>query len=543
MTELPRIGMLWMEGALSWLEQLCVVSFRDAGHEVVLYHYGPLQNVPDGIALANAAEILPREGGGLAHARTGSPALHSDLFRYRLLAREPGMIWADTDAYCLRPFTTETGHFHGWESDKHINGGVLGLPADSATLSALLAFTSDEFAIPPWYDDATKTEYAQRAAQGDPVHASEMTWGVWGPHALTHFLHATGEVAHSFPRHVLYPFTFADRRKMLKRRVEEAEYLKPDTLSVHFYGRRMRKRLVEREDGLPPSGSLIGRLVEKHGVDPAQAPLPVAAPVVVEEEHGRVEAVPDEAPTDWPVEQPPAEQIAKRHARMTKRAQDWLDQNLGGQFRRTCTVCRYEGRFAPYRNLLDARCPSCNSRPHHRLFVLWLMETRPIDETTRLLHFAPEWGLRPILQWMTPNYTSADIGDRGDLQIDIEATGLPNDAYNAIICHQVIEHVDDAKALAEMYRMLAPGGFAVLTTPVVEGWDETYENPAIETRAGRILHFGQGDHTRFYGRDFRDRIRAAGFELEEYTAVEPHVAAHALDRGGKLFIARKPSAT
>ena len=34
----------------------------------------------------------PREGGGLAHARTGSPALHSDLFRYRLLAREPGNI-------------------------------------------------------------------------------------------------------------------------------------------------------------------------------------------------------------------------------------------------------------------------------------------------------------------------------------------------------------------------------------------------------------------------------------------------------------------
>ena len=53
-----QIAALWMEGKLSFLEQLCLKSFVDAGHHVKLYHYGPLENVPDGMELANAEEVL-----------------------------------------------------------------------------------------------------------------------------------------------------------------------------------------------------------------------------------------------------------------------------------------------------------------------------------------------------------------------------------------------------------------------------------------------------------------------------------------------------
>lgn len=275
-----RIGMLWVEGPLSYLEQLCVVSFRDAGHPVTLYTYGTVTNIPEGIDVAPADAILPRTN-FLKHERTGSPALHSDLFRYHLLAVQERMIWADTDAYCLRSFETETGHFHGWESDKHVNGGVLGLPADSATLRALLDFTADEFAIPTWYGEAYAAELRAAAGRGTPVHAGEMPWGVWGPHALTHFLHETGEVRHSLPRHALYPFSFKQRRMMLAPGLDTSPYILPGTFSVHFYGRRMRKRLIEKEaGGVPHPDSLIGRLLAKHGIDPAAAPIPApAAPV------------------------------------------------------------------------------------------------------------------------------------------------------------------------------------------------------------------------------------------------------------------------
>lgn len=40
-----------------------------------------------------------------------------------------------------------------------------------------------------------------------------------------------------------------------------------------------------------------------------------------------------------------------------------------------------------------------------------------------------------------------------------------------------------------------------------------------------------------FGHDFRDRLKAPGFEVEEFTAVEPYVSRHALIRGEKSFYA------
>ncbi|MGB0927207.1 MAG: glycosyltransferase family 2 protein [Pikeienuella sp.] len=260
-----QIGALWVEGPLSFLEQLCLKSFVDAGHHTILYKYGDVTNIPDGIEVRDANEVLPQTG-FLTHERTGSPALHSDLFRYKMLEKGDRIIWADTDAYCVKAFETPNGHFYAWESKRHVNGGVLGLPPDSETLRELLEFTSDEFAIPPWYDDERKAEYEAAAARGEPVHAGEMTWGVWGPHAVTHFLQKTGEIKYALPRHALYPFTFKERRKMLKRETKMEDYVFDDTYSIHFYGRRMRKRIAEAEGGRPRRWSPIGRLMKKHGI-------------------------------------------------------------------------------------------------------------------------------------------------------------------------------------------------------------------------------------------------------------------------------------
>ena len=267
-----RIAALWIGGDLSYLEQLCLKSFLDAGHHLTLYSYEPIGNAPDGVAHADARDILPLTG-FLRHGRTGSPALHSDLFRYHLLAKCDRTIWADTDAYCVKRFTTETGHFFAWESETGVNGGVLGLPKDSEALRRLLDFTSDEYAIPPWYGGKYRKELEARKAAGDPVHAGEMPWGVWGPHALTHFLGETGEIRHALPRATLYPFEYKDRRLLLRPGVDESAYVTGETCSIHFYGRRMRSQLLAKWDGVPRPRSLVGRLMRKHGIDPAAAPI------------------------------------------------------------------------------------------------------------------------------------------------------------------------------------------------------------------------------------------------------------------------------
>jgi hypothetical protein len=76
------------------------------------------------------------------------------------------------------------------------------------------------------------------------------------------------------PRVALYPFAYEDRRLMLKPGVPVADYVTDETYSIHFYGRRMRARILEKEEGgVPRPRSLVGQLLRKHKIDPAAAPL------------------------------------------------------------------------------------------------------------------------------------------------------------------------------------------------------------------------------------------------------------------------------
>ncbi len=272
------------------MEQLCLKSFVDAGHHVRLYTYGKVQHIPNGIEVADANDVLPMDS-AIRHTRTGSPAPQADRFRYHMLAQQDDIIWADTDAYCVQPFTTESGHFHGWESEHHVNNGVLGLPPDSDTLRELIDFTSDEYAIPEWLPAAERRRLEEAKDAGSPVGVGDQAWGAWGPRALSWFLHKTGEIRFSLPRAALYPISFKDRRLLVRPGAEAERFITPETLSVHFYGRRIRKRLQEAEGGVPHPDSLIGRLLAKHGIDPAGAPLPEApaapAPLPPEARTGR----------------------------------------------------------------------------------------------------------------------------------------------------------------------------------------------------------------------------------------------------------------
>jgi pimeloyl-ACP methyl ester carboxylesterase len=272
-----QIAQLWIGGNLSYMEQLCAVSFRDAGHHIKMYTYGDVGNIPDGIEIADANEIMPL-GNVIAHKRTGSPAPQADKWRYNMLAKCDRTIWADTDAYCVKRFTSPNGHFHGWESAKHINNGVVGLPQDSEALAGLIDFTSDEYAIPDWFDPGLKAEMMIMKEAGNPVHVGEQSWGVWGPQALTHFLHKTGEHKYAMPIEALFPVSFKKRRKMLKPNEDMSKLITDNTLSIHFWGRRMRMRIIEREGGEPHPDSLIGKLIKKHNIVPSDAPLPKKNP-------------------------------------------------------------------------------------------------------------------------------------------------------------------------------------------------------------------------------------------------------------------------
>nr|WP_309502407.1 hypothetical protein [uncultured Roseovarius sp.] len=268
-----EIGMLWVEGPMSFVELLCAKSFVDVGHHVKLYHYGEIPNAPDYVETVDGNTVLNADE-FITHHRTGSFALFSDVFRYHLLQQTDRLIWADLDAYCVKPFESETGHFFGYESRRSINGGVLGLPSDSEALGQLLEMTEDEYGIPEWFSDEEKQRLQALKDAGQPEHVSLMPWGVWGPHALTHYLKKTGEAKYALPIKGLYPVGFRHRRRLMKRKMRKDIEAKitDDTYSVHFYGRRVREFLAMR-GGRPQGASYMGQLLAKHGIDAEAAPV------------------------------------------------------------------------------------------------------------------------------------------------------------------------------------------------------------------------------------------------------------------------------
>src|SRR5215831_16612021 len=192
-----------------------------------------------------------------------------------------------------------------------------------------------------------------------------------------------------------------------------------------------------------------------------------------------------------------------------------------GRFARVCNICGYEGYFGPASKgtQRDARCPRCGSAMRDRLFKLWLDSNRDRVQGAVLLHFAPERSLASLIKPLAKSYVSADIAPgRADKEINIENMAFGDQSFDVVLCSHVLEHVDDIKALGEIHRVLRPDGLALVMLPLIEGWTTTYENAEVTGARDRALHFGQGDHVRFYGSDVRQRIRSAGFDLDEFTA-------------------------
>ncbi|MEA2285422.1 MAG: hypothetical protein QOJ21_1465 [Solirubrobacteraceae bacterium] len=186
-----------------------------------------------------------------------------------------------------------------------------------------------------------------------------------------------------------------------------------------------------------------------------------------------------------------------------------------------CPICG--GRFDRFKddwNRPDALCWRCGSHERHRAQWLFLQQRRDLLQARSLLHFAPEWSLRRKLEPLAAErglrYVTADLDPTGvDRRLDLMGLDLPDDAFEAVLCSHVLEHVpDDALAMRELRRVTADGGWCLVMVPLDLTREHTYEDPAIVTPEERLRAFWQPDHVRLYAPDIADRLRAAGFEVE-----------------------------
>lgn len=223
---------------------------------------------------------------------------------------------------------------------------------------------------------------------------------------------------------------------------------------------------------------------------------------------------------------------------------------------RECPVCGCRRRkFLPYGYVTqreNALCPNCLSLERHRMLWLYLKEqTTLYDERPQLLHIAPEASLlkplRRLYKECPERYQTADLeSPLADIHFDIQHIPLQSESVDVIICNHILEHVeDDAVALGELYRIMRPGGWGVILSPVDLEREHTFEDDSITDAAERTRLFGQYDHRRVYGRDYVERLSAVGFQVEDidYVAQLPDATTRLYALSGEhIYIVRKPRA-
>ena len=184
-------------------------------------------------------------------------------------------------------------------------------------------------------------------------------------------------------------------------------------------------------------------------------------------------------------------------------------------------------KILPYGRLqsrANALAPHSLSLERHRLIWLYLKNrTDFFTAQKRVLHIAPEYCFIKRFGAMSNiDYYSADLeSPLARVKMDIQAIPFEENKFDVIFCNHILEHVDDdLLAMRELYRVMKPGGWGIIQSPVNLDRAVTYEDKTITAPEDRLKHFGQKDHVREYGRDYADRMRSVGFKVDEVNLPE-----------------------
>ncbi len=180
-----------------------------------------------------------------------------------------------------------------------------------------------------------------------------------------------------------------------------------------------------------------------------------------------------------------------------------------------CNICGWTGKrfypnVGPGYSEWEELCPGCRAIGRHRALLLALARKTPMfTRDCRVIEVAPMRALQAVYtQIEKVDYTSFDLERYAMEQGDITAMRFPNDHADYFICFHVLEHIpDEQQALAEIRRVLKPGGTLVVQVPIDPNVSKSYEYDAPDPR--------EVGHVRRYGTDFRSHIEKHGFRVQE----------------------------
>lgn len=196
----------------------------------------------------------------------------------------------------------------------------------------------------------------------------------------------------------------------------------------------------------------------------------------------------------------------------------WL--SAAGSFRFSCPGCGYRGAFVPAggpgrSKRPHARCPVCGAAERHRLqidVIERVLPTLNVPPDALAVHFAPDPAVAERLRSTFAHYLTADLDGVGvDRVADLRELPFEDGSVFLLYASHVLEHVDhDRKAIAEIRRVLAPGGVAFLPVPVLCAQTVEYGSPNPH----------EHNHVRAPGLDYFDRYRAVFPRVEVYDSLQ-----------------------
>lgn len=154
--------------------------------------------------------------------------------------------------------------------------------------------------------------------------------------------------------------------------------------------------------------------------------------------------------------------------------------------------------------------------------------------------------MKPFEAQHKEKYITADIeSPLAKVKMDIHEIPFGDNTFDVVLCNHVLEHVaDDIKAMAEINRVLKPGGWALMQIPFFSPVPAiTFEDSSITDPKERERLFGQDDHVRKFGKDYADRINRSGLKAEANTFAATLPATTAIQFGVQqnevIYLGRK----
>ena len=229
---------LWIGDRLFPQHIISINSFIQNGFEYNLYVYDDVKNVPSGVILCDANEVIPKDeiwyyNDGF---NKGSPSGFSNQFRFKILY-EYGGLWTDTDMVLMKPY-----NFHDKKytliSETNENGEV------HPTTSLIFSGMKDDI----WSEAIDNISYRNKARV---IH------GETGPELVTYLVKKYNLHDYVLPPNAFCAIGWHETDKLI-----DGTQLPDDVIGLHLFDAQSNLNDIDKKTF--PYVSIIEQLKRKY---------------------------------------------------------------------------------------------------------------------------------------------------------------------------------------------------------------------------------------------------------------------------------------